>query len=140
MTKISYYILNEDSIEARTRFAVKFVRQSYRNGLNVHCHVATQSEAENLDQLLWDDQESFIPHEINQGDSHKAPVGIGWQDPADRHGVLVNLGGALPPWFSQFDHLIEIVVQNPNVLETTRTNWKKLKFDGYPITQHDLRS
>ena len=140
MTKISYYILNEVTIEARKRFAVKFVRQSYRKGLDVHCHVTTESEAQNLDQLLWDDQESFIPHKIDHGDSPEAPVGISWQDPANRHGVLVNLGGALPSWFSQFDHLVEIVVQNPEVLKSTRANWKKLKFDGYPITRHDLRS
>jgi len=139
MTKISYYILNEASIEARTRFAVKFVRQSYRKGLDVHCYLTTESEAQNFDQLLWDDQDSFIPHEIDRGDSPKAPVGISWQDPADRHGVLVNLGETLPSWFSQFDHLVEIVVQNSDVLKTTRANWKKLKFDGYPITQYDLR-
>ena len=24
----------------------------------------------------------------------RSPVGIGWQDPADRQGVLVNLGGS----------------------------------------------
>ena len=140
MTKVSYYILDGTAIDARTRFAVKFVRQSFRKGLDIHCHVATESEAQKLDQLLWDDEESFIPHEIDQRNSPKAPVGIGWQDPAERHGVLVNLGGALPSWFSQFDHLVEIVVQNPDVLKTTRANWKKLKFDGYPITQHDLRS
>ena len=112
------------SIEARTRFAIKFVRQSYRKGLNVHCHVATESEAQNLDQLLWDDQESFIPHEINQGDSPKAPVGIGWQDPAESPWCIGEFRRTLPPWFSQFDHLIEIVVQNPDVLKITRTNWK----------------
>ena len=84
-------------------------------------------------------EESFIPHEVEQDDSPKAPVGIGWQNPTDRHGVLVNLGGALPPWFSHFDHLVEIVVQEPKVLDTTRNTWKQLKFDGYPITQHDLR-
>ena len=140
MTKVSYYILGEDSLEARARFAVKFVRQSFRKGLDVHCHVTSESEAHTLDQLLWDDDESFIPHEIDPGDSSKAPVGIGWQDPPDRHGVLVNLGGPLPSWFSRFDHLVEIVVQEPQLLETTRANWKQLKFDGYPITQHDLRS
>jgi DNA polymerase-3 subunit chi len=52
----------------------------------------------------------------------------------------VNLGGTLTSWFSHFDHLVEIVVQEAAVLETTRANWKQLKFDGYPITQHDLRS
>jgi DNA polymerase-3 subunit chi len=140
VTKVSYYILGEDSLEARARFAVKFVRQSFRKGLDVHCHVTSESEALTLDQLMWNDDESFIPHEIDPGDSSKAPVGIGWQDPPDRHGVLVNLDGPLPSWFSRFDHLVEIVVQEPKVLETTRTNWKQLKFDGYPITQHDLRS
>ena len=139
MTKVSFYILAEESLEARARFAVKFVRQSFRKGLDVHCHVASASEAEALDQLLWDDEESFIPHEMEQNDSPKAPVGIGWQNPTDRHGVLVNLGGELPPWFSHFDHLVEIVVQQPKVLDTTRNTWKQLKFDGYPITQHDLR-
>jgi DNA polymerase-3 subunit chi len=102
--------------------------------------VASESEAKALDQLLWEDDESFIPHGIDQGDLPKAPVGIGWQDPPDRHSVLVNLGGPLPSWFSHFDHLVEIVVQEATVLETTRANWKQLKFDGYPITQHDLRS
>ena len=140
MTKISYYILGEESLEARTRFAVKFMRQSFRKGLDVYCHVTSESEAQALDQLLWDDDESFIPHEIDQGDSPTAPVGIGWQNPPDRHGVLVNLGGSLPSWFSHFDHLVEIVVQQSAVLESTRANWKQLKFDGYPITQHDLRS
>ena len=93
MTKVSYYILGDNTLEARIRFAVKFVRQSFRKGLDVHCHVASESEAEALDQLLWDDDESFIPHGIDQADSRRAPVGIGWQDPADRQGVLVNLGG-----------------------------------------------
>jgi len=139
VTKVSYYILGDKTLDARTRFAVKFVRQSFRKGLDVHCHVSSESEAQALDQLLWDDDESFIPHGIDQADSRRAPVGIGWQDPADRQGVLVNLAGPMPPWFSHFDHLVEIVVQEPNVLETTRANWKRLKFDGYPITQHDLR-
>jgi DNA polymerase-3 subunit chi len=97
VTKVSFYILAEESLEARARFAVKFVRQSFRKGLDVYCHVASASEAEALDQLLWDDEESFIPHEVEQDDSPKAPVGIGWQNPTDRHGVLVNLGGDTAP-------------------------------------------
>ena len=140
MTKVSYYILQEESIEARIQFAVKFVRQSWRKGLNIHCHVTGQVEAEELDELLWKDNASFIPHEIDQGDLSQAPVGIGWQDSLSRHGLFVNLAGELPEWFSHFDHLIEIVVQDSQVLETTRANWKKLKFNGYPITKYDLRS
>ena len=46
MTKVSYYILDETAIAARTRFAVKFVRQSYRKGLDIHCHVATERRLE----------------------------------------------------------------------------------------------
>lgn len=140
MTKVFYYILQERSLEARIRFATKFVRQSWRKGLNVHCHVSSQNEAEELDQLLWEDDASFIPHEVERANSPKASVGIGWQSPPNRHGLLLNLGGELPKWFSHFDQLIEIVVQNSQVLETSRANWKQLKFDGYPITKHDLRT
>ena len=140
VTKVSYYILGAESVEDRIRFAIKFVRQSWRKGMNVHCHVPSQVEAEELDQLMWEDNESFVPHEVEQGVLSRAPVGIGWQDPAGRDDLFVNLGGNLPAWFSHFNHLIEVVVQDPKVLETTRANWKQLKFNGYPITKHDLRS
>ena len=71
-----------DSLEARARFAVKFMRQSFRKGLEQDLAMWRPNlEAQALDQPLWDDDESFIPHEIDRGDSPTGPVGIGWQDP-----------------------------------------------------------
>ena len=141
MTKASFYILGDTTEAARIGFAVKFVRQSWRKGLDVYCHVTDQTAATRLDEALWADDASFIPHAIEQDATpHPGTVGIGWTDPQSRHGVFVNLGGALPDWFSHFDAMVEIVTQDPSVLAVTRENWKQLKFNGYPITQHDLRS
>lgn len=141
MTHASFYILGADSEAARQRFVQKLVRQSIRKGLDVHIHVADESHARTLDEALWADDEGFIAHDIEvTGEPSPAPVGIGWQDPAARHGVLVNLGGPLPEWFSHFDRVVEVVIQSPSVLAETRANWQHLKHLGYPLTQHDLRS
>lgn len=142
MTKVSFYILSEETLDARVHFAIKFVRQSWRKGLSVHCHVSSRDQATELDQLLWADQMSFIPHEIQTASNTvpKAVVGIGWADPLQRSGVLVNLSRTLPCWFAHFDHLVEIVVQEASILGSTRETWKNLKFNGYPVSQHDLRT
>ena len=141
MTKVSYYILGDADPEARQAFALKFVRQSFRKGLDVHLHVPSHDDALSLDTLLWADDESFLPHDITTMDAPaQSPVTIGWDDPIGRHGILVNLGGPLPEWFSHFAHLVEVVIQEPSVLADTRANWQHLKFQGYPMTQHDLRS
>ena len=142
MTKISYYILGDETLDARTRFAVKFVRQSWRKGQQIHCHVANSKDAELLDHMLWADDQSFIPHAVqdNKSGTPAKTVGIGWTHPRGQFGMLINLSGPLPQWFSHFEHLVEIVVQVPEVLANTRANWKQLKFNGYSITQHDLRS
>lgn len=146
MTKASFYILGETTRDARVGFAVKFVRQSWRKGLDVYCHVRDPDQAAQLDDALWADTESFIPHAIESEAPPSADtatpgtVGIGWTDPKSRHGVFVNLADALPDWFTHFDDVVEIVTQDPEVLAATRENWKRLKFNGYPITQHDLRS
>jgi len=141
VTKASFYILGEATEDARVGFAVKFVRQSWRRGLDVYCHVRDPDQAARLDEALWADTESFIPHAI---ETNRQPitgtVGIGWTDPTSRHGVFVNLADTLPEWFTHFDDVVEIVTQDPETLAATRENWKQLKFNGYPITQHDLRS
>ena len=92
--------------------------------------------------MLWADDQSFIPHAVqdNKSGTPAKTVGIGWTDPRGQFGMLINLSGPLPQWFSHFEHLVEIVVQVPEVLANTRANWKQLKFNGYSITQHDLRS
>ena len=141
MTKASFYILGADTQAARAAFVAKFIRQSVRKGLDVHLHVADETAAEQWDAALWADDEGFIAHEIERPTAPSpAPVGIGWEDPAGRHGILINLGGPLPDWFSHFDHLVEVVIQSPTVLAETRANWQHLKQFGYPLTQHDLRS
>jgi len=141
VTKASFYILGEATHDARLGFAVKFVRQSWRKGLDVYCHVRDPDQAARLDEALWADTESFIPHAIETDTQPIAgTVGIGWTDPTSRHGVFVNLADTLPEWFTHFDDVVEIVTQDPETLAATRENWKQLKFNGYPITQHDLRS
>ncbi len=142
MTNISFYVLKDTSLDARLQFAIKFVRQFWRKGFDIHCHVNSSDHASDLDHLMWADRESFIPHEIQISDKPitKSTVGIGWRNPPDRSGILVNLDNKLPDWFPHFDHLVEIVVQEPTILNSTRETWRNLAFKGYPIKKYDLNT
>lgn len=145
MTKAAFYVLAAESHTARDAFVVKFARQSFRQGRSVHLHVRDATEAARLDQALWADNTSFIPHQTLDASTttprpHLPPVTLGWTDPMDRHEVLVNLAGPLPDWFAQFAHLVEVVIQEQQVLADTRANWQHLSHFGYPISKHDLRS
>ena len=141
MTEAAFYLLADESHDARLEFVVRLARQIWRKGHQIHCHVADQATADALSHAMWSDDESFLP---NTTDAHASAqeraITIGTEDIPDRHGVLIQLAGDLPTWFAHFERIIEIVIQTPAVLEPSRRNWMLLKSDGYPITQHDMRS
>jgi len=141
MTEAAFYLLADESHDARLEFVVRLARQIWRKGHQIHCHVADPETAEQLSQALWSDDESFLPNEpLRPEPSAAHAITVGTEDAPHRHGVLINLAGDLPVWFAHFERIIEIVIQTPHVLEPSRRNWMRLKSDGYPITQHDLRS
>ena len=128
----------------RDYFAVDFCKQFWRKGKNIFCLVHSRSEAERLDKLLWEIPDSFIPHGIEDENSslstNSLEIGIGWSLPKNRHGVLVNLTKKIPDWFAHFDNLVEIVVQEQNILKSSRDNWRFLSDSGYQIKSFDLRT
>lgn len=145
MTRIDFYILPDNDSEARLRFACRLIDKAQRLGHKVFVATDGQSQAQSLSELLWTQQpESFIPHEIQvdrRGPEQTAPVCIGYgEECGDHHEVLINLASAVPAYFSRFQRLSEVVVQEPAILEDTRANFKFYRDRGYPIQSHDMRS
>jgi len=141
MTRIDFYILPDSETEARLLFACRVIDKAQRLGHQVFVAARDESQAESIDKLLWAFQpESFIPHKL-QGENQRAPVVIGHGDDCDdHHDVLINLADRVPPYFSRFRRLTEVVVQEPQVLACTRDNYKFYRDRGYPIQSHDMRS
>ncbi|WP_295855337.1 DNA polymerase III subunit chi, partial [uncultured Xylophilus sp.] len=59
---------------------------------------------------------------------------------APHHQVLVNLGDEVPPSFSRFERLIEIVSRDDaEDRNQARARWKHYADRGYAIVRHDLQ-
>lgn len=137
MTQVDFHILQDTSAEARWLYVCRLIEKAERLGHRILVVVDGESDAHELDDLLWSFKpESFIPHQLIGGDE-EVNVEISFNGDIGQHqDVLVNLGSAIPEQFSRFERVVEIVIQEPKILENTREHYRFYKQRGYPITQH----
>ncbi len=139
MTKVDFYVLSETTSEARWLFACKLTEKVQKMGMRVLLAVDSEIEAQKLDELLWTFKpESFVPHQVING-LKPAPVEITYSEQVgDHQGLLLNLTSTIPSWFSRFERVCEVVIQEPEMLATSRERYSYYKTRGYPIQTHKL--
>ncbi len=139
MTKVDFYVLPETTSEARWLFACKLAEKVQRMGMRVLIAVNSEADAKQLDELLWTFKpESFVPHQLING-GKPAPVEITFNDQAgDHQGLLINLSSSIPPWFSRFERVSEVVIQEPQMLAISRERYSFYRSRGYPIETRKL--
>lgn len=152
MTKVDFYILPADSVEQRHLFACRLAEKAYKLGNHIYIHSDDHAQANTLDQLLWSWRKgSFVPHQVAPASppppiNHELPAAIviGFGDGANispRHNdLLINLSNNVPDFFSRFERVSEIVVQEPAITKATRTSFRFYRDRGYPLNTHDLRN
>lgn len=140
MTRIDFYVLQAPDAEARLLFACRLIAKVLRQGHRIFVAARDREQADSLNTLLWTFQpESFTPHQIQAQTDLDCPILIGHGDDCgDHHDMLVNLKDEVPPYFSRFQRLAEVVIQAEPVLTSTRENWKFYRDRGYPIQSHSL--
>jgi DNA polymerase-3 subunit chi len=139
MTQIDFYVLPDATSEARWLFACRLIDKVHRMGMRTLVVMDDETEARQFDDLLWTFKpESFVPHQlINAG--KPAPVEITFSSEAgDHQGLLLNLSKTIPPYFSRFERLSEVVIQEPLSLQTSRERFGFYKQRGYPIETRKL--
>ena len=149
MTRIDFYILPDSQQQARLLFICRLVEKAYKQKHRVYIHCENETSSQAIDELLWSYRpESFIPHQRLDDNTAPAPIAIGHgassgdsaiSPPGDHHDVLINLSSDIPDFFSRFQRCVEVVVQLPTVLETTRRHFSFYRERGYPLHSHDLR-
>ncbi len=139
MTQVDFYILPETTSEARWLFACRLIDKVQRMGMNVLVAMDSEAEARAFDDLLWTFKpESFIPHQLIGG-AKPAPVEITFsQEAGDHQGLLLNLSQTTPAYFSRFERLSEIVIQEAHSLYASRERFSFYKSRGYPIETRKL--
>jgi DNA polymerase III subunit chi len=144
VTQVDFYILDSDSDDARLRLACKIVDKATQLDHHVFIHSASDSEAQQLDELLWTfSQGSFIPHRIVRGELAQPalePVLIGVNQPpsAGRWDVLINLAEEVPEFFSRYERVAEVVDANEVRRERSRERYRFYRDRGYKLNTYQV--
>jgi DNA polymerase-3 subunit chi len=140
MKNIFFYILAESEPSDQTTFACRLTEKVYKQGRNIYINTNDQAHAELVSQQLWSlRDDAFIPHQF-AGSDDKAPISIGFGEQGAAYSdVIINLASSVPECFTQFQRILEIVVQDEAILASTRLNYKHYKDKGYPLEYQDMR-
>jgi|TARA_B110000263_G_C15037777_1_gene387143 DNA polymerase-3 subunit chi len=137
MTRIDFYQIETD--EPANLFTCRLIEKAWHQGNRVYVHTAGAEESRSLDDLLWTFRaDSFIPHD-QLAANPTGPVHIGHADePGDHDGVLINLGGGVPDFFSRFERVAEIVPLSDESRQIARQNYTFYQHRGYPLDYHAI--
>lgn len=145
MTRVDFYILPDagDKALGPVMAACKLCDKAVAAGSRVYLRAPAASLAEELDGALWSfRQGAFIAHERHGTAAPEEPqpaVLIGdLEPPESHHGVLINLGEDVPPWFSRFERVLEIVPGNAADRSKSRERFKFYRDRGYELSTHKL--
>jgi len=142
MTKVDFYLLGAADSESRERTACRITEKAWRLGHRVYVLVPDQSAALEFDELLWTfSQGSFVPHGVLADDNDAAthPVLIGHAEPpVALNDVLVSLVQNVPPWFSRFARVAELVGAADDDKTRARERFRYYRERGYPLDTHSL--
>ena len=137
MTKVLFLHGASDRLAA----AARWLAEAAVGRRTVLVYAPREETAERLDRLLWTQAAtSFVAHA--RADSPLAadsPIVI-TRDigtlPHDQ--VLLNLGDELPPNFSRFEELVEVVSDNDQVRLPARERFKFYRERGYAPESRDI--
>lgn len=137
MTQIDFYFHVEDKLRTACTLSAK----AYARGLRVLAYCADHEAGQKFSRLLWTAPPiGFVPH-CTAGDKLAAvtPIIVDCEgtDPAHDN-VLLNLRHELPPFFSRFQRLVEIVSIDEEDRRQARDRFKFYRDRGYEIRSHDL--
>lgn len=137
MTQIDFYSHADNKLQV----ACNLCAQALERGLRVMIYTPDADTTNKLDKLMWCYPAiGFIPH-CRAADQLAAetPVIIDHlAEPLPHDDMLLNLHPELPPFFSRFQRLIEIVGADETDSRAGRVRFRFYRDRGYEIHHHDL--
>lgn len=139
MTEIAFHFNAPDKLAYACRFARKVSRADARLAIT-----GPQDQLDQLDRMLWAMASTdFVAHCRGDADEEMCKVSpvilVSDAGSAPHSEVLLNLGTGVPPAFSRFGKLIEVVSsQDEADRQAARERWRHYASRGYAIVRHDL--
>jgi len=140
MKQADFYILPCADQEGKFDFLGKLLGRILGGGHQIYLHCNDQFSGERTAQALWQFRDtSFLANALSS-EQTSAPITIGWGDQGANHtDVLVNYSDTIPAAAEKFQRVVEIVIQQPEVLELSRKRYKDYKQQGFKIKHNDMR-
>ena len=150
MTRVDFYILPEGDQQSAWDYTARLVQKIFRRGHEVFIQTADESQAQAISEALWQRPDGFLAHRIGPGDSHNR-IQIAYssangspdsgpepEELGQHEDVLINLAGDIPPYFSRFARVLEIVPGRPEDRDQSRTNYQFYRSRGFSLQTHNI--
>ena len=141
MTRISFLHGAPD----RTQSAAQWLQQAWNRRdaapVEILVYVPDSEQAARLDRVLWTQPAlSFLPHcHVDSPLAGETPILLtDRMDDPPQESCLLNLSNDLPPTFSRFEHLVEIVSTDDADRLPARERFKFYRDRGYAIDSRDI--
>ena len=137
MTRIDFYQIT-DSRLSEDALVCKLCQKAYESQQKLLLLTRSEQHSQHLDKLLWtQDDESFIPHDLQEEEGFISPILINHEaDPRGERQLLINLSNEIPLFFAQFERVLELVTDDNKT--QARTHYSYYKERGYPLNHHTL--
>jgi len=139
--RVDFYVSEAAGADVRLRLACRIAEKAYLASQKVVVLLDDPETLRRLDELLWTfDDGSFVPHEVTTaGAPCDAPVALTTGAlPSDHADVLVNLAGAVPPFFEKFARVAEMLDARPEVRAAGRERFKIYRARSIEPHTHNL--
>jgi DNA polymerase-3 subunit chi len=137
MTEIKFFF----NVDHKLNFACKIAKRAYDDGRRLIVYAPSTKLADEFDRLLWTfSQLSFVPHvKAAHPLAGETPIVIASDDAGlPHHDALLNIGNDLPPFFSRFGALREIVGSDADDRGSARERLKFYKSRGFEVQTQDM--
>lgn len=137
MTRIDFYQITESRL-SEDALVCKLCQKAYESKQKVLLLTSNEQHSQRLNQLLWThDDESFIPHDLQEEEGLLTPILINHEaDPRGERQLLINLSNEIPLFFAQFERVLELVTDDNK--DQARSHYSYYKERGYPLNYHPL--
>jgi len=143
MPRVDFYVLSEESTDARLKCACRLVEKAFDLDHRVYVLTNSLDLSRRLDDLLWTySDRTFLPHDVWTGEEPPdalSKILIGEKPAPDRYReLLVNLADQPPTDLDLYTRIIEIVDSDPERKRLSRERYKHYREKGCALETHNL--
>lgn len=145
MPKIDFYILPEANPISLLQFTCRLIEKAFQQQHRIYVHTENRALAHQLDEMLWTYRDdSFLPHNLyGEGPEPAPPIQIGYNPTTvlEKHrDILINLDQTIPPFYTQFSRVLELIIQDTAAQEAGRERYRAYRSQGLEINTHKLQT